>query len=91
MKNFLLELEMLATETARAILPTLLGAYVNKVAGSPGAMPITLGNVGRVAGLTVAQVLSDHLAHASAQASMSTESAPGPVAVSVAVASGAAA
>lgn len=90
MKDFLLHFEQLALETVKAVVPTLLGAYVNKVAGVPGAIPITLGNVGRVAGITVAQVLSEHLNHASAQSSLS-DPAAGPVAVPAAAASAAAA
>lgn len=62
MHPFWLEIEQLAAATAGAVVPALLGAYLNKSAGIPGAPPITIANVGRIAGTVAASAVFQHIA-----------------------------
>jgi hypothetical protein len=60
-QTFWKEIESLAASTAETVVPALLNAYLNKSAGVPGAPPITLANVGRIAGAVAAATVLQHL------------------------------
>jgi hypothetical protein len=62
MTKFWMEVESLAASTAATVVPALLNAYLNKAAGVPGAAPITIENVGRIAGIVAAASVLQHMA-----------------------------
>lgn len=65
LKNFLATLETDMKELLPAVitpvLESLLSMYVNKATGQPGAAPITLGNVGTIAGVVAASTVLQHI------------------------------
>ena len=79
-QSFWKEMESLAVSAVEAVAPALLGAYLNKSAGVPGAAAITIGNVGRIAGSVAAATLLQHMAATQAAADAAATAAPAPVA-----------
>jgi hypothetical protein len=77
-QSFWKEMESLAASAAETVVPALLGAYLNKGAGVPGAPAFTIGNVGRIAGSVAAASVLQH--YASAQAAAVAVTADPPVA-----------
>lgn len=60
--TFWQECEEIAKEAAGAVVPVLLSVYLNKTAEVPGATPITLGNIGKIAGQVAASAVLQHIA-----------------------------
>lgn len=60
--TFWQEIEELAKAAVETVVPALLGAYLNKTTGQPGAPAITLGNIGNIAGTVAAAAVLQHLA-----------------------------
>lgn len=62
--TFFEELKEIALQSAAAAGSSLLQAYLGKVTGQPGAMPITLGNIGELVGVISSTVVLQHLGNA---------------------------
>ncbi len=54
-------IEQFAIETAASVSSVLLTAFINKEIGAPGAVAITAGNMGKLAGIISATSVLQHL------------------------------
>lgn len=61
-QSFWKEMEALAASAAETVVPALLAAYLNKSANVPGAAPMTIGNIGRIAGVVAAASVLQQIA-----------------------------
>jgi hypothetical protein len=61
-QSFWKEIESLAASAAETLVPILLNAYLNKTANVPGAPAMTIGNIGRIAGVVAAASVMQHIA-----------------------------
>ena len=60
-QSFWHQLETLAASTAETVVPALLNVYLNQAVGVPGTPAMTLGNIGRIAGVVAATSVLQHL------------------------------
>ena len=77
--SFWQEIESLAASTVETVVPALLNLYLDKVEGVPGAPAITIGNIGRIAGVVAATSVLQHIGNAQATpAPAAAPAAPAP-------------
>jgi hypothetical protein len=80
--SFWQEIESLAASTAETVVPALLNAYLSRTLDVPGAPAITLGNIGRIAGVVAAATVLQRLEGITQATATTPAAAPAPATTS---------